>query len=171
MMANQEAARRTNGHPAQAPDETVIVETRFGTYEFGPQNTLLLTQGLLGFPDHRAFGLANLPEPVPADFKLLQSLGEPPISFVVMPVPAEHAPLEPADADEACAALGGARESTYFLFVCTIMARPNGDGVDMTANLRAPIVFDLATRRARQCVLPSDRYPTRQPLDKWDGRV
>ncbi len=41
----------------------------------------------------------------------------------------------------------------------------------MWANIRAPILFDLEARQARQYVLPSDRYPLRQPLAKWNGEL
>lgn len=168
MLLNQEATRLA-GTIGPAPQETVIVETRFGVYEFTPDNTIVMPQGLVGFAEHQLFGLANLPEPVPEDFKLLQSLGEPPISFIVMPVPPEHAPIEPADRDEALAALGGSAQESVFLFICTIRTRRGDPGIDLSANLRAPIVFDYASRRARQHVLSNHRYSTRQPLDPWHG--
>jgi len=171
MMLNQANVQTGKGYPIVVPTDIVVVETRFGTYEFSPQNTVVMPQGLVGFADHQLFGLGNLPEPAPEDFKLLQSLGDVPLSFIVMPVLAKQAPIGPADVEEACTAAGIDPRQACFLFVITIRPRADGTGIDMTANLRAPIVFDQTTRLARQHVLSNSQYPLRQPLDKWDGRA
>ena len=70
MLFHQESVPATRDRPIALPSETVIVETRFGTYEFAPQETITMPNGLIGFADQRLFGLGNLPAPVPADFKL-----------------------------------------------------------------------------------------------------
>jgi len=171
MMLNHENIQKGKGFPIAVPTETVAVETRFGTYEFTPQNTVVMPQGLVGFADQQLFGLANLPEPAPDDFKLLQSLGELPLSFIVMPMAAVDVPIGPADVEEACAVGGVSPEKACFLFVVTIRPTANGNGIDMTANLRAPIVFDPETRLARQHVLANSQYPLRQPIEKWDGQA
>jgi len=171
MMLNHENIQKGTGFPIAVPTETVAIETRFGTYEFTPQNTVVMPQGLVGFADQQLFGLANLPAPAPDDFKLLQSLGELPLSFIVMPVSPGEAPIGPADIEEACTATGVAPETACFLFVVTIRAKANGNGIDMTANLRAPIVFDPTTRLARQHVFANSQYPLRHPIEKWDGQV
>ena len=41
---------------------------------------------------------------------------------------------------------------------------PDGDVAEATANLRAPLVVNRATRRARQIVLTDGGLPIRQPL-------
>ena len=171
MLLNLEPAHTTEGRPIALPSETVVVETRFGTYEFAPHETVMMPRGLLGFADHQLFGLGNLPPPLPDDFKLLQSLGEPPISFIVVPMSSDEAPIEAADLEEACAAAGFVRGEVHVMFLCTIQPRDDGAGIDMWANIRAPILFDLAARQARQYVLPDSRYPLRQPLDKWNGEL
>ncbi len=157
MMLNPDGALALQDRPAALPSETVVVETRFGTYEFTPEQTVAMPHGLIGFADQQLFGLANLPAPVPEDFKLLQSLGEPPISFVVLPMSSDEAPIEAADLDEACAATGFVRDEIQVLFLCTIQPKDNGEGIDMWANIRAPILVDLEAQRARQYVLPSSR--------------
>ncbi len=171
MLLNLEPAHTTEDRPVALPSETVVVETRFGTYEFAPNETVMMPHGLVGFPNQRLFGLGNLPAPLPDDFKLLQSLGEPPISFIVVPLSSDEAPIEAADLDAACAATGFVRDEVHVMFLCTIRPRDTGEGIDMWANIRAPILFDLAARLARQYVLPSGRYPLRQPLDKWNGEL
>ena len=171
MMLNHENIQKGEGYPIAVPTETVAVNTRFGTYEFTPQNTVVMPQGLVGFADQQLFGLANLPEPAPDDFKLLQSLGELPLSFIVMPVAPSEAAIAPADVAEACAAASIPLERACFLFVVTIRPKEDGVGIDMTANLRAPIVMDPETRLARQHVFANSQYPLRQPIEKWDGQA
>jgi flagellar assembly factor FliW len=171
MSLNLESAHAMEDRPTGLPFETVVVETRFGTYEFAPDETVMMPHGLVGFADQQLFGLGNLPAPMPGDFKLLQSLGEPPISFIVMPISSDEALIETADLDEACAATGLIREGIHVMFLCTIRPKDNGEGIDMWANIRAPILFDIEARQARQYVLPSGRYPLRQPLDKWNGAL
>lgn len=170
MMLTQDGARAATGRliprskePVAA--ETVFVETRYGVYGFGPDDRIAMPQGLVGFPEHRVFGLANLPEGAPEDFKLLQSLdAETPVSFIVMPLDPEVAPIESTDLAEACAASGIEAERACLLYVVTVRPKETGQSVDLTANLKAPIVFDLDARRARQHVLSKDCYPLRQPL-------
>ena len=171
MMLNSDGALALPDRPTALPSETVVVETRFGAYEFTPAQTVVMPHGLIGFADHQVFGLANLPAPVPEAFKLLQSLGEPPISFVVMPLSSDEAPIEAADLDQACAATGFVRDQIHVMFLCTIRPKDDGEGIDMWANIRAPILFDLEARRARQYVLPNGRYSMRQPLDNWNGAL
>ncbi len=171
MSLNLESAHATENRPVVLPSETVVVETRFGTYEFAPNETIMMPHGLVGFAEQQLFGLGNLPAPLAEDFKLLQSLGEPPISFIVVPMSSDEAPIEAVDLDQACAATGFVRDEIHVMFLCTIRPRDDGEGIDMWANIRAPILFDLEARQARQYVLPNGRYPLRQPLDKWNGEL
>jgi flagellar assembly factor FliW len=171
MLLNLEQAHATGHRPIALPSETVVAETRFGTYEFAPGETVMMPNGLVGFADQQLFGLGNLPAPLPEDFKLMQSLGEPPISFIVMPMSSDEAPIEEADLDAACAATGFVRDQIHVMFLCIIRPKDDGAGIDMWANIRAPILFDLEARQARQYVLPSNRYPLRQPLDRWNGAL
>ncbi len=171
MLLNLEHAHAAEDRPVAPHSETVVVETRFGTYEFTPSETVMMPHGLVGFADQLLFGLGNLPAPMPEDFKLLQSLGEPPVSFIVVPMSSDEAPIEAADLDAACAATGYVRDHIHVMFLCTIRPRDDGEGIDMWANIRAPILLDPEARQARQYVLPNGRYPLRQPLDKWNGEL
>ena len=171
MLLKLQTVTAAEAQTVTLPSEAVVVETRFGTYEFTSNETFTMPHGLIGFADQQIFGLGNLPAPMPEDFKLLQSLGEPPISFIVMPMSSDAAPIEAADLDTACTATGFVRDQVHVLFLCTIRPKDDGDGVDMWANIRAPILFDTEGRQARQYVLSSECYPLRQPLEKWDGAL
>ncbi|MBT5414488.1 MAG: flagellar assembly protein FliW [Rhodospirillaceae bacterium] len=148
-----------------APDRAATVEiaTRFGSYLFDSTYAIAMPAGLPGFPTARRFGLADLPDPRHGRFKLLQSLDGPEPAFIVMPLNLADGPIDAADIDEALDTLGIAREDAVLLLVVATRKEPNGKG-SATVNLRAPIVLDLANRRARQYVLPNGRYPLRQAI-------
>jgi flagellar assembly factor FliW len=171
MMLTSDSAVLTKEHPVSLPMETTLVDTRFGPYEFTPENTIIIPNGLIGFADQQSFGIGNLPPPVPEDFKLLQSLGDLPLSLIVISMSSDETPFEAADLDTACTATGFVRDQIHVMFLCTIRPTDDGAGIDIWANIRAPILFDMEARHARQYVMSSDRYPLRQPLDKWNGAL
>ena len=88
-----------------------------------------------------------------------------------MPIAKEELPIDSADIEDACNVVGFDSEQIQVMFVCTISPKRDGPGIDIWANLRAPILADLEARQARQYVLRNDRYPLRQPLDKWNGEM
>ena len=171
MLSNLQSVPESKTQPVALPTETVAVETRFGTYEFTSGQTLMVPNGLLGFPNQRLFGLGNLPAPVPEDFKLFQSLEDTLISFIVLPVAKGKLPIDSADVEDACSVVGFDPDEAHVMFLCTISPKSDGAGIDIWANLRAPILADLEARQARQYVLRNDRYPLRQPLDNWNGEM
>ena len=171
MLPSLQSVPESEAQAVALPTETVVVETRFGTYQFTRSQTLMVPNGLLGFPNQRLFGLGNLPEPVPEDFKLLQSLEDTPISFIVLPVAKGELPIDATDIEDACNVVGFDPDEIHVMFLCTISPKSDGTGIDIWANLRAPVLADLGARQARQYVLRNDRYPLRQPLDNWNGEM
>ena len=152
---------------ASAEPARVIVENRFGCYEFTEENTVHLPNGLLGFAHARRLGLANLPDPRLEHYKLLQSLEQAELCFIVTPLPDHGEPFETAELDELCATAAIPRKDAVFLLVVTI--RRQDEGITMTVNLRAPIVFDPVRHLARQCVVASNKYPVQQPFFGWNS--
>jgi flagellar assembly factor FliW len=121
---------------------------------------LTLSQPLPGFPLHRDYAL------VPADasglLHWLQSVAVDGPRFLAVPPAAyfpDYAPVLPA---AACAELGLADPADAELF-CLVTV-PGADPARATANLRAPVVVNPATARARQVVLADGDHPIRRPL-------
>ena len=142
--------------------ERITIETRFGVLEFGPENRLFMPVGLLGFTDYRHFGLAEMPQPELADFRLLQSLQDEKLSFIVTPIKIDSGEVAREDLEDAALSVGIPVDSAAFVLIVTI--RPMPEGSNVTVNLRAPVVIDVNRAIARQVVMANSSYPIQQPI-------
>jgi flagellar assembly factor FliW len=127
-----------------APDAPLTVDSKLlGAIEVPATALYEFPAGLVGFESYRRFAL------VPAGrtgVYWLQSIDEPGLAFVLAD-PFQVADDYHADVPDAELTALGAGGVTL-----------GGAGQEATANLRAPVVFNVTTRRARQVVLPDDRY-------------
>jgi flagellar assembly factor FliW len=112
-----------------------------------------------GFPDHRRYVLVELDES--SLLRALQSLDDPALRFLVLPPGPFFPDYEPE--------IGGdwvdqleltTAEDALVLVVIT----PGATAADATANLLAPVVINVHTRRAAQIVLDDSSLPLRAPL-------
>jgi flagellar assembly factor FliW len=121
---------------------------------------LSLADPLPGFPGLRDFAL------VAADAGglvfWLQSVAPDGPRFLTVPAAPYFPEYAPALPRAACAELGidDATSADVYLLITV----PDGDVSEATANLRAPLVINPATNRARQIVLTDGGLPIRQPL-------
>ena len=162
-MLESNVARATSIDTKEAEKaERVVIETRFGTLEFGPENRLFLPIGLLGFADYKIFGLAEMPQPELADFRLLQSLEDEKLSFIVTPIKIDGGEVAREDLEDAALSVGIPVEAAAFVLIVTI--RPMPEGSNVTVNLRAPLVIDVNRAVARQVVMANSSYPIQQPI-------
>jgi flagellar assembly factor FliW len=153
----------SEGFATMSAPEPVVIENRFGTFRFEPQQMLDLPQGLIGFAQFRRFGVGNLPgDGATNHFKLLQSLDEPNLSFIVWPTTAENAMIAAEDVDALLDSFHISRDALVLLHIITI--REMGGQISMTLNVKAPVVVDATARTAVQQVIPGDAYTVRQPL-------
>jgi flagellar assembly factor FliW len=121
---------------------------------------LSLAEPLPGFPDHREYVL------VPAEdggrLFWLQSLAPDGPRFLAVPASAYFPDYVPTLPDAVCDELDVADVADARLYC--IVTVPDGDVAGATANLRAPVVVNPASRQARQVVLTDPAHPIRQPL-------
>jgi flagellar assembly factor FliW len=121
---------------------------------------LSLADPLPGFPGLRDFAL------VAADAGglvfWLQSVAPDGPRFLTVPAAPYFPEYAPALPRAACAELGidDATSADVYLLITV----PDGNVSEATANLRAPLVVNPATNRARQIVLTDGGLPIRQPL-------
>jgi flagellar assembly factor FliW len=139
-----------------------VVDTKnFGRVEYEAEAALEFPRGLPGFEERRGFLPLHQPQNDPLIF--LQSLEDPELCFVTIPVqvvdPAYRLEAEAED----LAAIGLPPEPRIgdeaFCFA-VLSIREEGP----TANLLAPVVVNPVTRKCVQAVAPSSGYSHRHLL-------
>ena len=140
----------------------MIIKTgRFGQLSVSEEETILIPQGILGFPEHKKYCLVD-----PGDETLilwLQSFEDPEIAFPLLEPkifkPDYAARLSAAELREL--KLENINRSAVF----GILTIPE-DITKMTANLKAPLVINLKEQIAKQVVLQENEYGLRHEMFK-----
>lgn len=140
----------------------MIVKTgSFGEITVGDHEVIQIEQGLLGFPQYKKFCVYD-----PGDETLilwLQSLDQPEIAFPIL----EPKIFKP-DYTVRLSAMelrDLKLESVNRAAVFNVMTIPESV-TEMTANLKAPLVINLAEGIARQVVLQENEYSIKHPMFK-----
>jgi flagellar assembly factor FliW len=134
------------------------VETaRFGPLEVEPDALFHFPAGMLGFAHHKQFVVLDHGEDSP--FKWLQSVEDHELAFVMTdPLyfkrdyhiavrKGELTVIEPDNEDD--------------LVVSVIMTIPAQQPQEMSANLLAPLIFNMGNRKGMQYVLTDHRFPVK----------
>lgn len=163
-MTSQNALAPNYAEPAESAgaDDSATIETRFGPLTFPHAGLVRMPRGLLGFADHQMFGLADMPDPNLVQFKVLQSMDDPALSFIVLPLEAGNDVIQRADLINACRLLKIEFADSVTLLV--VSTRKVGEATQISVNLRAPILVDAPNRQAWQFVLPNSQYPVRHVI-------
>jgi flagellar assembly factor FliW len=136
-----------------------VKTTRFGELEIKESDILELPSGLIGFPDLKRYVLLDHDKDSP--FKWLQSLDDGAIAFVLIN-PLLFKPdytVEVTEAEVADLNLTNEEEAVISVII-TIPTNPQ----NMSANLKAPLVFNLANRKGKQLILSNSTYTTRHNI-------
>lgn len=152
-----------NAPAADASDDPLrVIETRFGPMEFAANQTIYMPRGVLGFAEHKEFGIAYLPNKFIDQLMLLQSFTENDTSFLVLPLELRSGIIDEADLVAACNTMNVDPENAAIVVIVTI--RDVGGQPHISTNLRAPIILDSDTRNGWQYVLPNGKYSVRHNL-------
>ncbi len=147
----------------QAPSaERRVISTQLGDIEIDPKTIVRFESGLLGFSEASEFVLVDLENTKFEQFRILQCVSDPSLSFIVFPPSLENGLIEKADIDVAAKTLGFAMENLVVLLLVTV--RRSEEGSTMSLNLRAPVMIDTALFEGAQFVLPGEKYPVRFSL-------
>lgn len=130
----------------------LIKTTRFGSIEVQEQEVLTFPEGLLGFSDFRKFVL--LDDPNDEIFAWLQSCENAAIAFPVLEPELFTKKYEITLAKTDLEVLK-LNEPTGYRAFC-IVTIPE-DPTQMTANMKAPILINIESRLAKQCVLQDNQ--------------
>jgi flagellar assembly factor FliW len=137
-----------------------VKTSRFGEIEVAADQIITMPNGVVGFSHLRSYVLLKHREGSP--FHWLQSLEEPSLAFVVMS-PLLFDPQYEFTLGKAETELLRV-ENPEQIQVWVLVTIPHGAPERMTANMKAPVVINLATGLAAQVILDDPRYPLRQPI-------
>ena len=132
-----------------------IETTRFGTIEIEESQLFHFPMGLLGFSGLKRYVVLDHSEDSP--LKWLQSVDDGALAFIITDplffvpgyrVTARRSELEIINADE---------EQLVLSVIMTVPENPQ----DMSANLMAPLIFNMKNRLAMQYVLTKQKFPVK----------
>jgi flagellar assembly factor FliW len=133
----------------------IISTFQFGDIEVGERHIFYFDNGILGFEQLREFVLISEEQTNP--FKWLISLDETEIGFPLLSpwhIDIEYDPGLDID-----------YEKEVIMVVITL---ENEKGM-MTANMKAPIIFDVRDQKGKQIILPSDKYSPSHVIVRKDN--
>jgi flagellar assembly factor FliW len=136
-----------------------VKTTRFSDIEVKEEDVIELPSGLVGFPDLKRYVLLDHDKDSP--FKWLQSLDDGAVAFVLInPLlfKADYT-VEVSEAEVTELALDN-EEDAIISVIITMPSNPQ----NMTANLKAPLIFNLKNRLGRQIILNNSDYTTRHNI-------
>ncbi len=141
----------------------VIRTTRFSNVSISESDLLNFPEGILGFGDLRRFVI--LDDPHDEIFAWLQSCENPGVAFPLLEPELFEATYKVnlTKGDLETLQLTEYPSSKEKILLFTIVTIPE-DPTKMTANLKAPIIINLSTRVARQCVLQDNNLAIREPI-------
>ncbi len=144
--------------------QTIKVTTLMGDREFRWDKAIYMPAGLSGFTDNNIFALANFPSEISNCFKLLQCLNDPELAFIVAPYNMESGILAAEDIEPAIGTHGIEPENVAIVLIVTLQKSDDHETIEMTVNLRAPILIDTKRQTAFQIRLNKPQYDYRHPL-------
>lgn len=153
--------------PAQTPitsdvGEELTFTTKFGQVSLRADRLIEFPQGLFGFRECTQFGLTKLPNVDESPIMLMQCVNQPTIAFLVADPATLGLAIAEEDRAEALADTQLPAADTQFLSILTLY--DNGDSYYLTANLRAPLLIDSASRTGLQHILSNKDYTTQHKI-------
>lgn len=135
---------------------TKKLETRFGIIHVDLNKNIFFPHGIIGLEENKNFIITDIPNQKEADFKILQSLDEIDLSFVIMPYNIETKWIKIEDINKTASILAIDIEDLLIVFIATI--NNNKDKCSITLNIRAPIFINTKYNMAAQYVFSKSDY-------------
>ncbi len=138
---------------SETKTQTRVIKTlHFGDLEVEPHHIFYFKNGMLGFDDLHEYVLISEESTLP--FRWLISLDEPEIGFPLLSpwhIDVYYDPGKDYDLN------------SNAVFVVITLEDENGD---MTANMKAPVIFNIDKLTADQVILTTDKYSTNHVIPK-----
>ena len=136
-----------------------IQTSRFGELEVSEDTLLSFPSGLVGFPAIQQFVVLDVTED--CHYQWFQAIREPDLAMVIIDIHIIDPEFQAKISDEGLVELG--MTETDPILIMAIVTIPFGQPEQATANLRAPLVVNLRTRKGKQLIL-HESIPLRYPL-------
>lgn len=139
----------------------LVESTRFGSFEVETARTLRFQESLLGFPDSQTYVVIEVDD---TPYVWLQSVDESEVAFLATS-PFPFFPAYDLELDTEQQHSLGVEDVSQVEVLTLLTVHRAGDTPEViTANLLGPIVVNIDSREARQIVLETTDYTTREPL-------
>lgn len=139
-----------------------LATKHFGEIEIPEDNIITFEQGIPGFNEYKHYVIIN-DEEEDSPFCWLQSVDEVELAFALVNPYLVHPNYKPNLPNAAITKLGEGTSEDYSILSIVIVPE---DVEKMTANLRAPILINLKTKKAIQIIQDSEDYPVKYYLLK-----
>lgn len=137
-----------------------IITNHFGELQIPDENIILFENGIPGFTEYTQYVIIN-DEEENSPFCWLQSIEEPELAFALVNPFLVHDNYNPNLPKSEVEKLGEGTEEDYSILSIVIIPE---DMEKMRANLMAPIVINLKTKKAMQIIIDGDDYPVKYYL-------
>lgn len=142
-----------------------VESIRFGELEIEPSQVISMPEGLVGMEKVKRFCIVE--ESPESPVKWLQVVDPPALAFVAVNPYDFFSDYEFEVGEEDAQELGLARLEEVAVFVLLTIGVEGSNRV--TANLVAPVVVNLNSKKAKQIILQNERYTTKHLL--WEDVV
>lgn len=144
------------------------LESRFGTIQVNRKNTVNFPYGIAGIPDGKSYTIAELPQDYQQrlpGFRVLQSMEDTNLSFIVLPLGVDNILLDKKDLQEGCHAMEIDPKNLMVLLITSVHRSidPNADS-KLSVNTKAPILVDAQNKVAAQYIFLNESYEIRHML-------
>lgn len=137
-------------------DNAQTLKTRLGEIILEAHSQMVFPRGLLGFPNHCRYALADFAGVQKQHFRVLQSLDDQGLSFIILPLPLDNPLISREDILNGATDLGIAAGDLYLSLIVSMQRLPSK--LRITANARAPLFIDKTRKLAAQYVFQNSRY-------------
>ncbi|HHX59496.1 MAG TPA: flagellar assembly protein FliW [Epulopiscium sp.] len=138
-----------------------ITTSNFGELNVPNDNIITFENGIPGFKDNTKYVIINDEEDSP--FCWLQSIEDPSLAFALVNPFLVHDHYDPNLPKSEVEKLGQGTDEDYSILSIVIIPE---DVEQMRANLMAPIVINLKTKKGMQIIIDGDDYPVKYYLFK-----
>ena len=139
-----------------------IVTSNFGELQIPDENIITFHKGIPGFIDNTQYVIIN-EDQEDSPFCWLQSIQDPDLAFILVNPFLVYDNYNPNFPQGEIEKLGEAKPEDYSILSIVIIPE---DIKEMRANLMAPIVINLKTKKAMQIITEGDEYPVRHYIFK-----